>query len=119
MSKIMNFADGPQEVSVGMKVVHSNGQGGRHFRLSETEIEKVGNKLITLKNGTKWYLEDGRMQTEYTSGSIYSSKAAFEKAIAEGKVIDTVKTQLRSYGYGMTYEQAIKIAEILNLKLEF
>lgn len=117
-SKIMNFADGPQEITVGMKVVYTNGQGGHHHRLHESTVEKVGNKLATLKNGDKFLLEDGSKQSQYFSGRLYSSRAAYDIALQESKVVSQVENLVRSFTTKMTYQQAIKIAEIMNLKLE-
>lgn len=115
---MMNFADGPKEITVGMKVVYTNGQGGHHYRLHESIVEKVGNKLVTLENGDKFFLEDGNKQSEYVSGRLYSSRAAYDIALQESKVISQVENLIRSYSIEMTYQQAIKIAEIMNLKLE-
>ena len=57
--KIMNFADGPSVITVGQTVVYDNGQGGRHSRLIETTVEKIGSKLVKLKNSDEFYLADG------------------------------------------------------------
>lgn len=116
--KMMKFRDGPQLVYVGMKVFSSNGQGGSHFRLEEAVIEKIGNKLITLSNRDQFYLENGQKKSEYTWGGLYSSKAAYDKMTAEAKVINRVQYELsRAWHNNMTYEQAIKVAEIMNLNL--
>lgn len=115
---MMNFADGPQEAVVGMSVAYSNGQGGRHYHLNESKIEKVGNKLVTLENGDKFFIENGQKQSQYTSGRLYSSREAYDKSMKESKVIHQVENALRGYMVRMNYQQAIKVAEILNIKLE-
>jgi len=119
MSKIMKFADGAKEVEVGMQVVYSNGQSGRHHHmLNESTVEKIGNKLVTLKDGSKFYLEDGTKQTEYTSGRLYSSKEEYDLSVKRAELIHTVERRVKDYSFHMTYDQAIKIAKIIGLEIK-
>lgn len=116
--KTLPFIDGVAPVTVGQEVCYSNGQMGRHFRLNESTVESIGNKLITLKNGSKFYLEDGRKKTDFSSVGLYSSKAAFDRITKESELINKVQLHFRqSYGRTINYEQAVKIAEIIGLDL--
>jgi hypothetical protein len=115
--KVMKFQDGSHTVEVGMLVLCDNGQSGSHYRVDETTIEKVGNKLVTLKNRRQFYL-DGKEKTDYAGGLIYSSKAAYDQYQMERRVINKVLNSIRYTKHVLTYEQAVKIAEILNVNLE-
>ena len=116
MNKIMNFADGPKEITVGMTVVVTNGQLGSHKTVTETKVEKVGRELVTLENGRKYYLENGHQQTEYASGRIYSSKEAYELEKMQGITISKVSQELRNRH--LTYEESIKVSELLGIKIK-
>jgi len=83
MSKIMKFGDGPSPVTVGQEVVYTNGQGGRHHRISTGKVAKIGRELITLENGAKFYLSSGLFQTNYAAGMIYTSTEAYNRVAAE------------------------------------
>lgn len=116
--KMMNFADGLKAITIGMEVAYGNGQGGRHFHLYKSKVKTIGHKLVTLENGDKFYLEDGRMQTQYASGLLYSSKEAYDKDCLEQKIISNVCARIRDIGYKMTFDQAVKIAEIMDISVE-
>lgn len=119
-TKIMNFQDGPKEVHVGMKCFSTNGQSGQyHKREHHYEVESIGNKLVTMKGGDKFYLETGRKQTEYSWGILYSSKEAYQEECRRSQVIEKVCDAFDfRQRHKITYDQAIKIAEILGLKFE-
>lgn len=114
VAKIVNFADGPSEASIGQDVVYSNGQSGHHFRLGCGKITAIGTKYITVEDRTQFGIVDGIMKTNYSAGRVYSSQAAYERVAGEAKVIDEVKTQLRDFTLRLTYEQAVKIKAVLN-----
>lgn len=107
----MSFADGESEIKVGQEVVYSNGQMGRHYKLEESTVGKIGNKLVTLKNMDQFFLGSGSMETIYVSGRLYSSKEAYNIDVARSKLIHEVEMKLRNSR--LTYEQAVKIAEII------
>jgi hypothetical protein len=111
--KIMNFVDGPKEITEGMQVVVTNGDSGSHFRFSETKVEKVGRDLVTLDNRLKFYLETGLQQTDYAKGKIYSSLAAYQEITNQRKLIRHVELHLRNRK--LTFEEAQKLMELLNI----
>lgn len=115
-SVIMNFDDGPKEITVGMEVVYGNGQGRHHFRLTETKVEKIGRKYATMENGDQFSLKDGTKKSQYISGKLFSSKAAFDFDTIKNKTIFFVEQSLRNRH--LTYEEALAVASALNLKLE-
>lgn len=110
---MMKFVDGIKEIKVGQIVVYSNGQGCRNYRLIESTIEKIGNKLITLKNRDKFYLKDGSKKTIYVSGLLFSSKEAYDLYTEQNQFIIRVEQKLRGYSFRMTYEQAVSISKII------
>jgi len=114
--KTMKFVDGVKEISEGMTVVLTNGASGR-FRMREAIVEKVGRELATI-GGTRFYLETGKEQTEYTSGAVYSSIAAYNDYTVKMKLISSVKSHIYKIDFTMSYEQAQEIAKILNIKVE-
>lgn len=109
--KIMKFADGPAPIKEGQTVFITNGQGGSHFRGHEVLITKVGRELVTTEYRNQFYMETGYEKTQYTSGQMFSSKAAYEKHKEKNIFISSVESRLRNYK--LTFEQAQQIAAIL------
>jgi hypothetical protein len=112
--KLFQFADGPGEIREGQQVIVTNGQGGRHYRADETKVEKIGRELVHMGYHGSWYF-DGKKKTEYAGGRVYSSMSAYERCMREQIVISTVERKIHDYHTNLTYEQALKIAEILGL----
>jgi 3-phenylpropionate/cinnamic acid dioxygenase small subunit len=112
-TKMMNFQDGIKEICEGMTVVTYNPSNSRHGT-SEVTVEKVGNKLVSVSGRRSFYLETGREKTEYTASIMFSSLAAYEEYQKQAKLISSVRDYLRNCQ--LTYEQAQKVVEVLNLK---
>lgn len=117
-TKMMKFADGEKPVFVGQKVIVTNGQSGKyHYHSHEDTIDKIGNKYVTV--GRRQFDFDGYENTTAgTKGQIYSSQKEYERIKVENKIINTVRSVMLDWRHKINYEQALKIAEILNIKLD-
>lgn len=111
----MNFKDGPKEVSPGMVVVFTNGQQGKHLRISEEQVEKFGRELVTVGR-RQFYLESGQEKSNYIGGQIFSSLKAYEEWKIQKDFINHVTSETRDRLNHLTYNEALEIAKILNLK---
>lgn len=117
--KMMNFIDGRHEIKEGMKVFVTNGQSGSHFNIYATTVEKIGREFVTVNSNSKYSLATGIQKTEYgAKGQMFSSKEAWEQYSLKVNRINRLTSQLSSYSFKPTYEQAIAIANILGLDLD-
>jgi len=110
---MMNFADGLKEITEGMQVAYDKGKSGRHLHVIQSTVTKIGNKFVTLDNGDKFYIENGKQQTEYVSGELYSSIEAYQESKMQDKVIREVQSRLRDVR--LTYPQALEFQKLLDI----
>lgn len=114
----MNFADGVGPVHIGQMVVWNNGQIGNRYRLYMDAVTAIGNKYVTVGTRNKFHRKDGSSTSSYACGSLFSSKEAYDKITKENRAVNRVMTWLRAWENKVTYDQAVKIAEILGIDLE-
>jgi hypothetical protein len=116
-NKIMAFADGSKEIFEGMVVAVTNGDSGKHLRVSTIEVTKVGREFVSLgSRGLKYNLVTGREKTDYVSGRIYSSMDAYNEYKKQESVINKVQSYLRNCQ--LSFEQAKQIATALKIQIE-
>jgi len=112
---IFNFADGPKEIKVGDTFIAVHPNDSRRG-VSKFKVDKIGITLITAGR-EKFYIATGRRQTEYTAEEAYSSEEAYQIIRKQDSFIRKVRNHF-DYRSKITYEQAVKIAEIIGLKEE-
>lgn len=119
---VFSFRDISKEIKVGDKIYYRPAHLRRTEGGSDYVIQKIGNKLIQIGyelNGramTSFYF-DGSEKTDYSGGSIYTSREAYLQMCEEQKVIDEVRAFVRDSGYkAISYQQALKIKEILGME---
>lgn len=111
--KLMNFGDGLKPIKIGQTVLCTNGQSGSHKRAYESTVKTIGSKLVTIDNGTKFYLDSGREQSEYVSGCIFSSLKEYERVQNEDRIIGIIWYEMTRRSYNsLSIEQALEIAKI-------
>jgi hypothetical protein len=125
-NKLFKFRDGLREVKAGDMVWEVNSDrrgstGGPKF------IVKVGVKLITIAhsltnyqnyNTTQYYLETGRVKSDYNLGlTLYSSEEGMKRYHEERKTIEKCAQAVGGNLYGvpesLTYDKACRILKIL------
>lgn len=118
----MNFADGPKEMKIGDTFFTTSPY--RNKELGESRVlTAIGNKYIkgVISDGRSTYGEqeyqiaDGKQKTDYSAGYAYSSQEAYERYKKERLYVRELEIVLSRSR--MSYEQAVKIAEILNIKI--
>lgn len=111
----MTFADGSQKsVHVGMDVAITNGQSGSHFEIWETKVLAVGTKYVTVLGWYRFNYNGIEHTTHGAKGEMYPNIEAYETKKIEKSFIFSVKQDINVYG--ITYEQALKIKQILEGK---
>jgi hypothetical protein len=117
---MFKFGDGLREINVGDKV-YVVGNDRRNGPPREMYIRRIGRKFMELgydmnpsRNCDEWYLETGRLKSQYLGGTVYSSQETYERVIKEREVILAVQSRCGgSYTPVLTYAQALKIRTIL------
>lgn len=130
MSKLVTLKDGPKEVKVGdeLCVVRNPYYKTDEPSVRPVIVTKIGNKYIEVVRAenvlgirpSQFHRQNGAEVSKYTANAfLYSSEAAYREYAHKSKTIDEVITHLRGiYNNGLTYEQAIAIAKILDIELE-
>ena len=125
-SIVFPFADGLKDVKVGDLVYFVN---RNHFYtnryptisdLHELKVSKIGSKYLfviyrTGKEAGSFNIINGKENSPYTGGKLYSSIESFENAMKESKVIEKVKESVRVKLNTLTYPEAMVLAQALNI----
>lgn len=111
---LFHFVDGVKEVKVGDIFISVN--SSRRSGITNQKIEKIGNKLITCSR-SKFYIENGKQQSEYSADNAYSSVEAYNRIVEENTFIRKVHNQISGYGCKISFEQAKQINEIMGFKI--
>lgn len=118
-----NFRDGVHPVRIGDKVFQKAGERRGHDY--ELVVTAIGRLLITVNykvdgssyGASQYYIETGRIKSDYSQGgSLYSSKAAYDKWCIDYETRDKLCAMMRGH-YSppdwLTYDKACRILKIL------
>jgi hypothetical protein len=123
--KLFKFRDGVKPVKVG-DTVWEVCADNRRKTAGQKLVVAVGTKLITVShtmtnpnrwNNTQYYLETGRVKSEYSTGlSLYSSEEAEQEYFIQFTTREQLCDKMRGH-YSppdwLTYDKACRILKIL------